>query len=87
MQDNVKMDFYIMLDDVCAGYHQCGEVLKVPMFVEHYMEYHGSLSEFVMEHYDNHKKMRTGILIRNFLSSIRLLYSQYMPSFRNLVLK
>lgn len=33
-----------------------GEVLKVPMFVEHFMEYHGSLSEFVMEHYDNHKK-------------------------------
>lgn len=33
-----------------------GEVFKVPMFVEHYMEYHGSLSEFVMEHYDNHKK-------------------------------
>ncbi|ROI05862.1 hypothetical protein EGI16_05640 [Chryseobacterium sp. G0240] len=32
------------------------EVLKVPMFVEHFMEYHGSLSEFVMEHYDNHKK-------------------------------
>ncbi|WP_185286014.1 hypothetical protein [Chryseobacterium indologenes] len=33
-----------------------GEVFKVPMFVEHYIEYHGSLSEFVMEHYDNHKK-------------------------------
>lgn len=33
-----------------------GEVLKVPMFVEHFMEYHGNLSEFVMEHYDNHKK-------------------------------
>ncbi|MCP1297784.1 hypothetical protein NK356_01190 [Chryseobacterium sp. S0630] len=33
-----------------------GEVLKVPMFVEHFMEYHGSLSEFVMEHYDNHKQ-------------------------------
>ncbi len=45
-----------MLNDVCTGYHQCGEVFKVPMFVEHYIEYHGSLSEFVMEHYDNHKK-------------------------------
>ena len=33
-----------------------GEVLKVPMFVEHFMEYHGSFSEFVMEHYDNHKE-------------------------------
>lgn len=33
-----------------------GEVLKVPMFVEHFMEYHGSFSEFVMEHYDNHKQ-------------------------------
>ena len=33
-----------------------GEVLKVPMFVQHYMEYQGNLSEFVMEHYDNHKK-------------------------------
>jgi hypothetical protein len=33
-----------------------GEVLKVPMFVEHFMEYEGNLSEFVMEHYDNHKK-------------------------------
>ncbi|WP_213279507.1 hypothetical protein [Chryseobacterium indologenes] len=33
-----------------------GEVLKVPMFVEHFMEYQGSLSEFVMEHYDNHKQ-------------------------------
>lgn len=33
-----------------------GEVLKVPMFIEHFMEYEGNLSEFVMEHYDNHKK-------------------------------
>ncbi|WP_326983597.1 hypothetical protein VUJ46_03340 [Chryseobacterium sp. MYb264] len=33
-----------------------GEVLKVPLFVEHLMEYQGSVSEFLVEHYDNHKK-------------------------------
>ncbi|MCS3529368.1 hypothetical protein [Chryseobacterium sp. JUb7] len=32
------------------------EVLKVPVFVEHLMEYPGSFSEFFVEHYDNHKK-------------------------------
>lgn len=32
------------------------EVLKVPVFVEHLMEYEGNFAEFVMEHYDNHKK-------------------------------
>lgn len=32
------------------------EVLKVPLFVEHLMEYEGNFAEFVMEHYDNHKQ-------------------------------
>ncbi|UMQ41419.1 hypothetical protein MKS83_18775 [Chryseobacterium sp. Y16C] len=31
------------------------EVLKVPVFIEHLMDYHGSFSEFFVEHYDNHK--------------------------------
>jgi hypothetical protein len=60
-----------------------GEVLKVPMFVEHYMEYQGSLSEFVMEHYDNHKKDADWDWIRNCHLSIHLSYSLYMPSFLN----
>ncbi|PIF45893.1 hypothetical protein CLU96_2908 [Chryseobacterium sp. 52] len=32
------------------------EVLKVPLFVQHFIEYEGNLAEFVMEHYDNHKE-------------------------------
>ncbi|MCA6068438.1 hypothetical protein JI747_014725 [Chryseobacterium sp. RG1] len=32
------------------------EVLKVPVLIEHLMEYQGSFSEFLVEHYDNHQK-------------------------------
>ncbi|WEK69755.1 MAG: hypothetical protein P0Y62_18320 [Candidatus Chryseobacterium colombiense] len=32
------------------------EVLKVPVLIEHLMEYQGSFSEFMVEHYDNHHK-------------------------------
>ncbi len=70
-----------MFNDVCAGYHQYGEVLKVPMFIEHFMEYEGNLSEFVMEHYDNHKKMLTGIWTKSYHLSIHLSYLLYMLSF------
>lgn len=31
------------------------EVLKVPLFIEHVMDYQGSFSEFLVEHYDNHQ--------------------------------
>lgn len=31
------------------------EVLKVPLFIEHLMEYPGSVTEFLVEHYDNHQ--------------------------------
>lgn len=31
------------------------EVLKVPVFIEHLMEYEGNFMEFMVEHYDNHK--------------------------------
>lgn len=32
------------------------EVLKVPVFIEHLMEYEGTFAEFMVEHYDNHKE-------------------------------
>lgn len=32
------------------------EVLKVPVFIEHLMDYEGSFAEFVVDHYDNHPK-------------------------------
>ncbi|MDQ1803579.1 hypothetical protein ACNFU2_03765 [Chryseobacterium sp. PTM-20240506] len=32
------------------------EVLKAPVFIEHLMEYDGNCVEFLVEHYDNHKK-------------------------------
>lgn len=31
------------------------EVLKVPLFIEHLIEYEGTVSEFLVEHYDNHQ--------------------------------
>jgi hypothetical protein len=58
-----------------------GEVLKVPMFVEHFMEYEGNLSEFVMEHYDNHKKDADWDLDQSYHLSIHLSYLLYMLSF------
>ncbi|WP_419868373.1 hypothetical protein [Chryseobacterium sp. CT-SW4] len=32
------------------------EVGKMPVLVEHFMDYNGSFIQFVMEHYDNHKE-------------------------------
>lgn len=32
------------------------EVLKMPVFIEHAMEYQGSFAEFLLEHYDNHEE-------------------------------
>lgn len=31
------------------------EVFKIPIFVEHFINYEGNLMEFVVEHYDNHQ--------------------------------
>lgn len=32
------------------------EVLKMPVFIEHLMDYPGSIAEFLVDHYDNHQK-------------------------------
>lgn len=39
----------------CFATTSIAELIKTPVFIEHLTEYQGSVVEFLVEHYDNHK--------------------------------